>query len=398
MAATVQGIEVSWDRVRDLFPLDPSITYLNHGGFGVVPIPVQRAQQRLRDEMDANPMAFFSRGVVDRVAHTRRHLAAFLGADPDGVALIPNATAATQLVLNTVAPSPDDEILVTDHGYGATTLAIDAVGQRRGSVRRTVHIPLGANDDEIVAAIAAAVRPGRTRLAIVDHITSPTARLLPVARIAAALHELGVIVYVDGAHAPGQLDLEVAAIGADFWVGNLHKWAFAPRPTAAFVVAPQWRERVVPLVVSWEQATGFPGSVEFGGTLDYTAWLAAPTGVHLLRTLGVDRLRQHNASLAEYGQRVVGAALGLEPAELPYRGSPVSMRLIPLPARLDEAAARELHQRLATEHRIEVALTAWPGGRGLRVSAQVYNQPADYDRLADAVATLTRGWSGSRAA
>jgi isopenicillin-N epimerase len=150
--------------------------------------------------------------------------------------------------------------------------------------------------------------------------------------------------------------------------------------------------------VSWEQAAGFPGAVEFGGTLDYTAWLAAPTGVHLLRTLGPDRLRQHNASLAEYGQRVVAAALGLDPAQLPDRSSPVSMRLIPLPARLDEAAARELHRRLAAEHRIEVALTAWPGGRGLRVSAQIYNQPADYDRLADAVATLTRGWSGSRAA
>jgi isopenicillin-N epimerase len=235
-------------------------------------------------------------------------------------------------------------------------------------------------------------------LAIVDHVTSPTARLLPVARVTAALHELGVTVYVDGAHAPGMLPVEVSAIGADFWVGNLHKWAFAPRPTAAFVVTPQWRERVVPLVVSWEQEAGFPAAVEFGGTLDYTAWLAAPTGVHLLRTLGPERLRQHNVSLAEYGQRVVGAALGLEPAQLPLRGSPVSMRLIPLPDHLDEAAARDLHRRLAAEHRIEVALTAWPGGRALRVSAQVYNRPADYDRLAGAVATLTRGWSGSRAA
>jgi isopenicillin-N epimerase len=399
MAVTVQGVEVSWDRVRDLFPLDPAITYLNHGGFGVVPIPVQRAQQRLRDEMDANPMAFFSRGVVDRIAHTRRHVAAFLGASGDGVALVPNASAATQLVLNAVDPGPGDEIVVTDHTYGATALAVDTIGERRGSHRSTVHIPLTADDDEIVGRLVAAVRPGRTRLVIVDHITSPTARLLPVARIAAAVHQHeNVAVYVDGAHAPGMLALDVPAIGADFWVGNLHKWAFAPRPTAAFAVAPHWRERVVPLVVSWEQPQGFPAAVEFGGTLDYTAWLAAPTGLHLLRTLDPDRVRQHNVALVEYGQRVVGEALGLTPDELPHRTGPVSMRLIPLPDRLDEAAARELQSRLATEHRIEVALTKWPARRALRVSAQIYNRPADFDRLADAVATLTRQHPGSRAA
>jgi isopenicillin-N epimerase len=395
MAATVEGVEVTWERVADLFPLDPAITYLNHGGFGVVPIPVRRAQQRLRDEMDANPTAFFSRGVVDRIAHTRRHLATFLGADPDCTALVPNATAATQLVLNAVAPGPEDEVLLTDHGYGSTALAVAATG----TIPRTVAIPLTASDDEIVALLVDAVRPGRTRLAIVDQITSPTARLFPVARIAAALREHDVPLFVDGAHAPGMLPFDVTALGADFWVGNLHKWAFAPRPTAAFSVAPHWRDRIRPLVVSWEQPTGLPGAVEFGGTLDYTAWLAAPAGVHLLRTLGPDRIRQHNVELVDYGQRVVGAALGLTPDELPNRSGPVAMRLIPLSEdQWDEPAVRELHRRLAAEYKIELALGRWPAGLGLRICAQIYNRPADYDRLAGAVATQAQPRSASRAA
>src|SRR5689334_10824551 len=274
----IQGVEVSWDRVADLFPLDPDMAYLNHGAFGVVPVPVQRAQQRLRDEMESNPTAFFTRGLYDRLAHTRRHIASFLGADPDGCALVPNASAVTQIVFNTLGLSAGDEVLLTTHGYGAVRLAAGRLGLRVVDA----HFPVGATDDEVVAAIATAVNPGRTRLAIVDHVTSPTAMVLPVARIVAAMRERGVPVMIDGAHVPGMLPVDVSAIGADFWVGNAHKWAFAPRPTALLVVARQHRDRVQPLVVSWQQPEGFPSAVEYGGTLDYTAWLAAPTGLHFL--------------------------------------------------------------------------------------------------------------------
>src|SRR4051794_15850315 len=181
--AAIQGVEVSWDRAAELFSLDPSVHHLNHGSFGAVPIPVQRAQQRLRDEMDANPMAFFTRGLPDRLAHTRRHLAAFLGADPDGTALVPNATAATAIVLASIGLIPGDEILLTNHGYGTVPMA----AQRSGLRVTEAEFGLAADDDEIVAAVLAAVRPGRTRLVVADQITSPTAKLLPVARIAAAL-------------------------------------------------------------------------------------------------------------------------------------------------------------------------------------------------------------------
>jgi isopenicillin-N epimerase len=376
---------------RLLFSLDPAVSHLNHGSFGAVPIPVQRAQQRLRDEIESNPMRFFTQGLMDRLAHTRRHLATFLGADPDGTALIGNATSGAAIVLQSIGLQPGDEVLCTDHGYGAVQFAVERECGRTGASARVVRVPVRASDEEVVAIIRGGLRPGRTRLLIIDQITSPTAWLLPVAKIVSAARASGVPVLVDGAHAPGMLPEPVDSYGADFWVGNLHKWAYAPRGTAVLVVTPQWRERIQPLVISWEQQSGFPLKVEYQATLDYSPWLAAPVGLYTLRTLGLDRVRAHNAALAAYGQRVVGAALGLDPAELPDPGGPgIAMRLIPLPAGLattmDDAVALRLHiaDKLATE----VQIASWHGQGWLRLAAQVYNQSAEYDRLAHRLPAL----------
>ena len=326
---------------RLLFSLDPSVSHLNHGSFGAVPIPVQRAQQRLRDEMEANPLRFFSAGLVDRITHARRHLATFLGADPDGTALVGNVTAGAAVVLQSLALRPGDEVLTTDHGYGAVALSVARECERTGAVSRTLPVPLTATDEEVVEIVRRGCVPGRTRLLIVDQLTSPTARLFPAAALAAVARERGVPVLVDAAHAPGMLPTEVASVGADFWVGNLHKWAYAPRGTAALVVAEPWRDRIQPLVVSWEQGSGFPTRVEWQATLDYTGWLAAPVGLFTLRSLGVDRVRAHNAALAAYGQRVVGDALGVAPERLLAPGGPaVAMRLVPLPPGVATTAGR----------------------------------------------------------
>ncbi|MCA2215167.1 aminotransferase class V-fold PLP-dependent enzyme [Jidongwangia harbinensis] len=379
---------------RLLFSLDPAVSYLNHGSYGAVPISVQRTQQRLRDETEANPLKFFAQGLHDRVAHTRRHLAAFLGADPERSALVPNTTAAVSLVLQSVRPASGDEILLTDHAYGAVALAVRRQCRRVGATARTVAVPLGAPEAEIVSRIRGALRPGRTKLLIVDQLTSATATALPVGRIVAAAREHDIPVLVDAAHAPGMLPVDVAAIGADFWVGNLHKWAFAPRGTALLSVAPGWPRRMDPLVVSWEQDSGFPQSVEFQGTLDYTSWLSAPAGLFVLRTLGLDEVRAHNAALAAYGQRVVGEALGLAPADLPEPGAAaVSMRIVPLPAGVATTfpEARALRQHIADKLAVETAINAW-GGRGwLRLSGQVYNRPDEYERLAERLPPLLQG-------
>ncbi|RLP85246.1 aminotransferase class V-fold PLP-dependent enzyme [Micromonospora sp. BL4] len=370
---------------RLLFSLDPAVSHLNHGSFGAVPIGVQRAQQRLRDEMEANPLRFFTQGLVDRIAHTRRHLATFLGADPDGSALVGNTTTGVAVVLQSLGLQPGDEVLSTDHGYGAVSLAIQRECRRTGAVSRVLPIPLGATDEQIVQTVRAGLRPGRTRLLVVDQLTSATARLFPAAAIVGVAHEHGVPVLVDAAHAPGMLPTPVISIGADFWVGNLHKWGYAPRGTALLAVTAAWRDRIEPLVVSWEQEAGFPARVEWQATLDYTSWLAAPAGLFTLRSLGVDRVREHNATLAAYGQRVVGDALGVPPAQLPDPGGrAVALRIVPLPAGMATTidAARALQTRIGERLAAEVAVMTWNGRGWLRLTGQVYNAADEYERLA----------------
>ncbi|MFJ2083114.1 aminotransferase class V-fold PLP-dependent enzyme [Micromonospora chokoriensis] len=376
---------------RLLFSLDPAVSHLNHGSFGAVPVGVQRAQQRLRDEMEANPLRFFTQGLVDRIAHTRRHLAGFLGADPDGSALVGNTTTGVAVVLQSMGLRPGDEILSTDHGYGAVSLAIQRECRRTGAVSRVLPVPLAATDEQLVQIVRDGLRPGRTRLLVIDQLTSATAKLFPTAAIVGVAREHGVPVLVDAAHAPGMLPTTVASIGADFWVGNLHKWAYAPRGTALLAVAPQWRDRIEPLVVSWEQESGFPARLEWQATLDYTPWLAAPAGLFTMRSLGVDRVRAHNAALAAYGQRVVGDALGVPPAQLPDPGGPgVSLRLIPLPAGTGTTidAARALQARIGERLAAEVAVMSWNGSGWLRLTGQVYNTADEYERLATRLPAL----------
>jgi len=373
---------------RLLFSLDPSVAYLNHGSFGAVPIAAQRVQQRLRDEMEANPMRFLAAGLDQRIAHTRRHLAAFLGADPDGSALVDNATTGASLVLASLDLEPGEEIVTTNHGYGGVTIAVQETCRRTGAVHREVELPLVPDDRDVVKAIVGACS-ARTKLVVVDAITSVTARVLPVAALAAELRGTGTAVFVDAAHAPGLLDTAVTDIGADFWVGNLHKWAFAPRGTALLAVGPAWRERVRPLVVSWYQPDGFPANVEVQGARDYTPWLAAPAGLFVLRTLGLDVVREHNAALAAYGQRVVADALGVD---APDGGTTLPMRLVPLPDGhgSDLESARALRKRISDELATEVAINPWHGQGLLRLSAHVYNRAEEYERLAEALPGLLR--------
>jgi isopenicillin-N epimerase len=372
---------------RLLFPLDPAVSYLNHGSSGVTPVPVQRAQQRLREEMDANPQRFFTRGLHDRLAHARRRLAGFLGAHPEGTALVPNTTFGISVVLNSLGLGTGDEVVTTDHRYGTVDYSVDSTGARR----KVVQIPFTATADEIVALIRDAATPGRTRLVIVDLIAAPTARLFPVAEIGKSLRDKGIPLLVDGAHGPGSIPLQVEALGADFFVGNVHKWAFAPRSTAILTVATPWRDRIRPLVQSWSHPDGYPANVEYGGTLDYTGWLAAPTGILTLRTLGVERVRAHNDALARYGQHIVGKSLGLTPTDLPDPGGPLPMRIVPLPVRDgDQEMASRLRDRISDELRAEVAVNAWQGRLLLRLAAQIYNRPDEYERLAEGLPKLLR--------
>lgn len=373
----------------ELFVLDPTVAHLNHGSFGAVPTPVREARQRLLAEYDANPMRFVTGDLQSRVAAAREDFARFLGADPATCALVVNATSGTALVLNSLDLRGGDEIIVTDHSYNAVAQTIDDLVARVGVRKIVAPVDLGATTDETVASVTGRVTE-RTRLVIVDEVSSATAQRHPVSRLATALRARNVPFLVDAAHTPGMLPRPLTATDPDFWVGNLHKWAFAPSGTALFRASPTWHDKLVPLVVSHAHQSGFPRNVEQQGTRDHTTWLTARVGLTIFERFGEAEIQRHNAELAAYGQRVIGEALDIEPALLPDPGHGVSMRVIPLPDGLasNEADAAALRTRISAELATEVAVNVWRGGGLLRISAQVYNTEAEYDRLAAGLPAL----------
>ncbi|MFI5806767.1 aminotransferase class V-fold PLP-dependent enzyme [Streptomyces sp. NPDC051561] len=365
-----------------LFRLGTTVAHLNHGSFGVVPIPVAQAWRRLQDEASADPDAFFL-GVPDRVAEARTRIAHHLGTAPDGAAFVANATEAAHLALDAVRLAPDDEVLVTDHGYGTVV----AAAARRARVVTVALDPTLPDEEALRAAVLAGVTP-RTRVAVLDQVSSPTARFIATPRLLADLRDRGVTTIVDGAHAPGAL-AEPLAGEPDFWFGNLHKWGYAPPGSALLVVAPQFRERVPAPVPSWEHDRGFPRAVEYRATVDYTGWLAAPEGLALLAELGASRVRRHNSALAAHGAHLLARIPGMTPLPYDERLPMRSMRLPPGMARTAPEAVA-LREEIARRG-FRVLTWPWAGGGGMRVSGQIYNEPQEYERLAGVVARVLDG-------
>lgn len=378
---------------REHWPLDPATAHLNHGSFGAVPSEVIAHQDALRRLADANPVRWFP-GVAERVARARREIAGFAGADPDDTAFVPNASAAATVVYNSLSLRPGDEILVTDHGYGAITAGAARLARRAGAAIVTAHVPLTASDEEAAACVGAALTD-RTRLVVVDQITSATARTLPVAAISDLAHARGARVLVDGAHAPGLVPDAAAAVGAaDWWFGNLHKWPCAPRGSALLVTRASDRDTLWPLIDSWGYEEPFPGRFDHQGTLDATSYLTSPAAVAFLeREYGWDRARATLAELADQGAAIIGAALqphleGAAVPELPGRAP--SMRLIRLPEPLGRRReiADGLRGRVLDETGVECAFTSFAGQGYLRLSAHLYTVAAEFEMFAERVVPL----------
>ena len=372
----------------EAFGLDPDVLHLNHGAFGVAPAAVRQAAAAWRERAERNPHRFNRVEVSGLIAAARERAAGFLGIDPSRAAWVRNVSEGVSAVLGSLALRPGDELVTSNHGYGAVRKALAHHAARSGARVVLAAFPVGAADDEIVAAYAAACSP-RTRLAVIDRITSPTATVIPVAAVAAAVAGTGARSLIDAAHAPGQLDDDIAALGADHWIGNLHKWAYTPRGSAILWSRPG--ADIAPGVLSWQLDDGYAAAFDYPGTWDYAGWLAAADGLAYWESLGGWQAAARHAAMAADGQRTVAAALGVPLAGLPVTPAPF-MRLVPLPPGV-LASPEEVDSfyEALSRRRVEVAPVRFDGAGYLRIAAAPYNTADDYPRLAAAVRDVLAG-------
>jgi isopenicillin-N epimerase len=377
----------------DRFALDPSIDYLNHGSFGACPKSVLAAQHALRMELEAGPTRFLGRELESRLDSARAALARLVDAPAEELAFVPNATTGVNIVLANLELSADDELLMTDHTYNACKNALDHFAERAGAkvVIARVPFPL-SSEDEVVQALEAGVS-ARTKLLLIDHVTSPTGLVLPVERIVKAMHARGVRVLVDGAHAPGQLPVSVRSIGADYYTGNLHKWLCTPKGSAFLHVARASERPTRPLVISHGAKVPRTDRPRFWlehdwvGTVDPTPFLCIPHAIESLSSFlpgGLPALQERNRALALCARELLCEALGS--AEPSPRSMIGALAAVPLPDATvpPDSFFDPLQTRLYDEHHVEAVVSYFPSypQRLLRVCAQAYNTLAQYERLA----------------
>lgn len=383
--------------------LDPTKRHINHGSFGAVPIVAQEHQQALRREMEAAPLTWFP-ALPAKVGAARVGIADFLGADAGQLALVPNASAGASVVFTSLPVTTGLEIVVTDHGYGAVTMGAERLARRWGGTVRTARIPLDADAQTAHDAVVAEFSD-RTALVVMDQITSPTARLLPVQQIAATARAAGIPTLVDAAHVPGLYANPMDDLDCDFWVGNLHKFGCSPRGAAVLVARSPLAQELYPLIDSWGAPAAFPERFDTQGTVDVTSYLAASTSLAFIEdTWGWDSARAYMTALADYAVEVVADAVSAITGEDSHVdvGMPVNaLRLVKLPTGLatSHATADGLRDRVSAELGIEGAFTSLGGTGYVRLSTHVYNTPEDFEHFAEhAVPVLARWAEEERAA
>jgi isopenicillin-N epimerase len=387
----LQTVGMSVER-RAEWLVDPDIAYLNHGGYGALPRQVADAAEHWRLRTEANPSQLLAHDWQDHVDRVRQRLAEFLNASTTDLVFVANATTGTASVISSLNLGAGDEIVSTDHRYPAVAQQLAVAADASGVVVRVAHIPLDvATADEIVSAIMTAVTE-RTKLVVVDHIASATGFVFPVAQIAAAAHAAGVPVLIDAAHAPGQLDVDLTALGVDFWVGNLHKWVCSPRACAVMYVAPEWQDVVRPLVPSWNFAGGFQPAFDWQGTLDPVPLLTIPDALDFWAELGWDNVRRQQRALATDGAHYAAAAIGTGVA---IRDEfTAAMRLVKLPMSMDLEQSVAVSKAMGSEFGVVAYVTGHSGQSFVRVCGQLYNTPDDYARLADTLRVILRRLPG----
>jgi isopenicillin-N epimerase len=373
--------------------LEPGVDFLNHGSFGAVPRVVFEAQTEWRRRIEAAPVEVIARRRLELIDAAKEQVGRWLGMKPNDFGLVTNATEGVNAVLHSLRFSPGDELLTTTHVYNAVRQAMKFTSARSGASYREVAVPMPVRSpDDIAEAVVGAVSD-RTRLVVIDHVTSPTATIFPVRRIVRACAARGVDVLIDGAHAPGMVPLDVESIGAAYYAGNLHKWAFAPRGAAFLWARPDRQAAIHPAVVSHHYGEGFASEFSWQGTRELSAWFAVPTALEFTRQLGGDAVREHNHAMATWAHRMIvdrmKDAEPIVPLDASMLGSMAAVRLPRKFAERSDSELLSLQQVLYTRHRIEVPLMRLdPDTVLLRVSCQVYNTRGQYERAVDVVRGL----------
>jgi isopenicillin-N epimerase len=367
--------------VRRRFLLERGTDFLNHGSFGTTPRAVLAAAERWRTRMEKNPDRFLRYEMPRALRAAAGRLARFLYANEQDIALVENATSGVNAVLRSLDFRPGDEILATTHTYNAVRQAIREVCRRSGAKLVEARIALPVEDVEGLILPIAESMTRRTRLVVVDHISSPTGLIFPVKRIAALARARGARILVDGAHAPGQLALDIPSLGADWYAGNCHKWLFAPKGCGFLWARRTAQAGIHPPVISHGYEKGFTAEFDWTGTRDFSAWLAIPDGLDFFRSLGPERVRAHCHTLATRKAEEISKAWQTccdGPAQL--HGALMSIRL---PERLQGRDPVRLMSGWFRRHSVVVPLMPVGGALWARISAQVYNEPRDYERLLD---------------
>lgn len=370
--------------IRGLWALEPGARHLNHGAFGGCPLPLLDAQSAWRARMERQPSRFFMNELGGLLRKAAATLARFVGTAAERLAFVDNATTAVNAVIASTPLRPSDEVLTTDHVYNAVRQTLRHHAARAGA--QVIEAPLGmplTGSEAAAEAVIALIGP-RTRLLVLDHVASPSAVILPVAPIIAAARRAGVPVLVDGAHAPGLIELDIDALGATWYAGNCHKWLCAPKGAGFLAVAADAPWEVHPTVISHAYGQGFAAEFDKTGTRDVSAWLTVPEAIALHERLGGAALRRRNAALALDAARAIAAELNtLLGAREAMFAAMATIRL-PLPEGLaaDWPTAGALRNAIWDIARIEIPAMALGGALWLRLSAQAYNEAEDYSEVA----------------
>lgn len=370
--------------LRDLFLLRPDVVFLNHGSFGACPRPVFAAYQHWQSELEREPVEFLGRRFTGLMGEARTALAEFVGADPDDLVYVPNATTGLNVVARSLPLEPGDEVLSTDQEYGAAERMWRFICEQRGARFLQVALPVPVESPaQIAETLWARVTP-RTRVLFFSHVTSPTALILPAAELVRRAHEAGIITVVDGAHAAGQISLDLDGLGADFYTANCHKWMCAPKGSGFLWVRREMQARLQPLVVSWGWREGFIKEQEWQGTRDPAAYLATPAAIDFLRSPAWRGVPSRCHALAADARAALLTLSGL-PALSPD-GPEWYAQMVSVPVPLEDGEAAQA--RLREKFGVEAPVVTWREQRLLRVSVQGYNTRADIDALTAGVAGL----------